>query len=82
MLGWAGPEVVEVDEGGHLRCVELLSNDLRVDWNSRDPDTGNTPLLSCLNRGEVEMAKILIRNPQVDLNVGNNNGDFPETIAR
>ena len=66
----------------HQRCVQLLCDDSRVDWNTRDSATGNTPLLACLESGKVEMAKILLRNPRVDLNVQNDAGKFPETIAR
>ena len=64
-----------------LRRVELLCEDPRVDWNTRNGDGGNTPLLYCLKCQE-EMARIIIRNPRVDLNVQNNDGEFPETIAR
>ena len=70
----------EEEEGDRLRCVEMLCEDPRVDWNTRKE--GETPLLFCLEEGQVEMAKILIKNPRVDLNVQNNAGEFPETIAR
>ena len=72
----------EEEERDYLRCVELLCEDPRVDWNTRDPRDGETPLLYCLEEGEVEMAKMIIKNPRVDLNAQNNNGKFPETIAR
>ena len=68
--------------GDHQRCVQLLCDDPRVDWNTRDSATGNTPLHFCLEWGEVEKAKILLKNPRVDLNVQNDAGTFPETIAR
>ena len=73
--------------GDRKRCVELLTADPRVDWNFRDPEDGDTPLHFCLEngeleRGEVELAKIIIKNPSVELNVQNNAGKFPETIAR
>ena len=68
--------------GDHERCVKLLTDDPRVDWNLRNPEDGDTPLLYCLENGEVEMAKIIIKNPTIDLNVQNNFGEFPETIAR
>ena len=74
----------ELDEGDGDRqtCVKLLCGDPRVDWNHRDPEDGETPLLSCLEEGEVELAKMIIKNPRVDLNVQNNDAEFPETIAR
>ena len=67
----------EGEAADQQRCVELLSADLRVDWNY-----GDTPLLYCLEEGKVEIARIIIKNPTVDLNVQNNAGKFPETIAR
>ena len=78
VLGYEGEE----EEGDRQRCVELLCDDPRVDWNTKDPSDGDTPLLDCLEEGEVEKAMILIRNPRVDLNLANNDGKFPETIAR
>ena len=54
--------------GDPERCLQLLTADPRVDWNTRDP-YGWTPLLYCLEEGDVETAEILIRNPRVDLNV-------------
>ena len=71
------PQVLDRD-----RCLEMLTEDPRVNFNIKHDDTGDTPLHHCLNEGRVEMAKILIKNPRVDLNVKNNAGDFPETIAR
>ena len=70
------------DCGDQQRCVQLLCDDPRVDWNTRDLATGNTPLLACLEEGKLEVAKILLSNPRVDLNIQNNAGEFPETIAR
>ena len=68
--------------GDRKRCVELLTADPRVDWNFRDPEDGDTPLHFCLRNSEVKMAKTIIKNPSVDLNVQNIVGKFPETIAR
>ena len=67
---------------GKLRCIELLSDDHRVDWNIRSLEDGYTPLLYCLESAEVEMSKRIIKNPRVDLNVQTDAGKFPETIAR
>ena len=62
------------------RCVQVLCDDPRVDWNTRSG--GRTPLFYCLEAGKEEMAKILLGNPRVDLNVQNGARKFPETIAR
>ena len=68
--------------GDQQRCIQLLCDDPRVDWNTRNSATGNIPLLFCLENGKVEKAKTLLKNPRVDLNVQNDAGKFPETIAR
>ena len=78
-------DALEEDEeyrGDPERCVELLTADPRVDWNFRDPEKGDTPLHFCLKNGKVEIAKMIIKNPNVDLNAQNIVGEFPETIAR
>jgi len=63
------------------RCAELLSEDPRVDWNTRDA-AGDTPLLVCLKKKKLDMARILLGNPRVDLDVQDSAGKCPETIAR
>ena len=63
-------------------CVQLVCSNPPVNWNARYLATGNTPLLHCLERGEVEFAKILFRNPRVGLNIQNKAKKFPETITR
>ena len=68
--------------GDEQRCLELLSKDPRVDWNIRDSYAGETPLLYCLKEGKAGMAKMIINNTHVDLNAQNNDGEYPETIAR
>ena len=73
------------NDGDPERCMELLTADPRVEWNSRDSRytyERNTPLLYCLENGEVGLAKSIIKNPPLDLNLENNAGEFPETIAR
>ena len=57
-----------VRSGDRLRCVELLSRDPRVDWNTRD-QAGDTPLLFCLKKNRIGLAKILLDNPRVSLDV-------------
>ena len=77
-LAWLA---VKALKGDPMRCVQLLSKEDRVDWNTRDED-GDTPLMYCLKARKIEMAKIILKNPQVDLHISNNDGKFPETIAR
>ena len=56
-----------------------------IDINCRWDD-GDTPLLYCLAEGgdvdRIDLAKILLKDPRVDLHVQNDQGKFPETIAR
>ena len=49
-----------------VKCVELLSKDSRVDWNIRN-DEGETPIMVALRNKEIEMVKILLRTPGVEL---------------
>ena len=69
------------EEWNSLRCVQLLSDDQRVDWNTRD-DAGDTPLLYCLKNNKFEFSWILLKNPRVDHHVQDREGKYPETIAR
>ena len=62
-------------------CLQLLSQEERVDWNSRD-DAGDTPLMFCLKISKLEMARVLLQNPRVDIHTANKEGKFPENIAR
>ena len=66
---------------GIVGCVQLLSQDPRVDINHKDTD-GTTPLMSCLELARVEMAKILLANPKVEVHTRNKEGKNAEDIAR
>ena len=57
-----------------VKCVELLSKDQRMDWNIRD-DNGDTPIMIAMKNKEMEMVKILLKTPGVDL------GDITNTKA-
>ena len=70
------------EAGDRDKIVEMLSEDQRINFNLADVLTGDTPLLHCLKEKKVEMSKIILKNPRVDLNVKNNAGEFPESIAR
>ena len=64
-----------------IRCVELLSQDSRVDWNVRDYH-GDTPIMTAIKHNKKEIVKILSENPLVDLNLVDREGKYVETIAR
>ena len=44
----------------------MLSRDRRVDWNIKNTQ-GDTPVMFCLKRNKIEMARCLINTPGVDL---------------
>ena len=64
-----------------IRCVEVLSQDSRVDWNVRDY-YGDTPIMTALKNKKKEIVEILSENPHVDLNMVDREGKHVETIAR
>ena len=64
-----------------IRCVEVLSQDSRVDWNVRDY-YGDTPIMTALKHKKKEIVEILSENPHVDLNMVDREGKHVETIAR
>ena len=67
--------------GDPLRCVQLLAGDERINWNTQNI-SGDTPLMFCLKNNLTEMAKIILGIPSVDLHIRNNDGKYPEGIAR
>lgn len=72
---------VEEIGGDRQRCIELLSRDRRVDWNTKN-GAGDTPVMYCLKNNKIEMARCLINTPGVDLNISDSDGQYPENIAR
>ena len=68
-------------ESDQFKCIQILSDDERIDWNTED-DLGDTPLLYCLKHKKIEFIKILISNPRVSLDVTDRHGKYPENIAR
>ena len=49
-----------------VKCLELLSKDPRMKWNIRN-ENGETPIMVALKNKEMEMVKILMKTPGVDL---------------
>ena len=76
-VGNSGPASVR----DQISCVEVLSQDSRVDWNVRDY-YGNTPLMHAIKHKQKEIVKILSENPLVDLNMVDREGKYMESIAR
>ena len=76
-----GQIAVESSEGDRQRCVELLCQDRRVDWNVKNKD-GDTPVMFCIKQGLTGLARCLINTPQVDLDTVDRDGKYLETVAR
>merc|ERR1711936_1132743 len=76
-----GQIAVESSEGDRQKCVELLCQDRRVDWNVKNRD-GDTPVMFCIKQGLTGLARCLINTPQVDLDTVDRDGNYLETVAR
>ena len=76
-----GQIAVESSAGDRQRCVELLCQDRRVDWNVKNRD-GVTPVMFCVKNNKIEMARCLINTPGVDLDTVDRDGKYLENIAR
>jgi len=73
--------VEEIDGVDGLGCVQLLSQDERVDINIKNSN-GETPITLAMKMGKTQMVKILLDNPRVDLDTVDKEGKFLENIAR
>ena len=57
-----------------MKCVETLAALERYDcWNVPDSD-GDTPIMTALKRGNIEIVEILLRCPRVDLSCRDKEG--------
>ena len=64
-----------------MECVELLAGVEEVEWNQKD-SKGNTLLMDALKMNKLDIAKVLLRCPRVDVTVPDNDGQTPEMWAR
>ena len=63
-------------------CGEpCVIRDNRINWNIKDSD-GDTPIMYCLKTNKMEMFRLLLNNPRVDLNTRDRDGKYLEDIAR
>ena len=69
--------------GESQRCLELLSEDRRVDpyWNVKNAD-GDSPVMICFKNDRINMATTLLANTSVDLDTVDSEGKHLEDIAR
>ena len=67
--------------GGGVECVELLAGAEEVPWNQKDQD-GDTPLMLALKWRRLDIAKVMLQCPRVDVTVADDNGQTPEMWAR
>ena len=61
--------------------VRLLAGLAEADWNDRDL-VGDTPLMVALRANMLDIAKILIQSPLVDVTITDFQGQTPEMFAR
>ena len=61
--------------------VRLLAGLAEADWNDRDL-VGDTPLMVALKDNMLDIAKILIQSPLVDVTIADFQGQTPEMFAR
>ena len=76
-------QIAVESEGGAsaVRCVRLLSQQRRLNWNMKNRE-GETPVMYCLKNNKIEMARILLSTPGVNLNTRDLQGKYLENIAR
>ena len=72
---------VESEGANSVRSVQLLSQNRRVNWNIKNKE-GDTPVMFCLKNNKLEMARILLSTPRVNLNTRDTQGKYLENIAR
>ena len=70
-----------VNDNLTVKCIEMLSKDTRVNWNNKNVN-GETPVVSVVRENNVELAKILLQVPSVDLEITSKDGSSLEQIAR
>ena len=64
-----------------MECVELLAGAEEVPWNQKDR-AGDTPLMDALKENKLDIAKVLLQCPRVDVTVADDEGQTPEMWAR
>ena len=58
---------------GETRCVRILAETGKVDWNIRD-EHDNTPLYQALVKGYSDIVEIIVKQPNIDYTVKNKGG--------
>ena len=67
-------------ENNYLSLLNIITSCDRFDPNTKDKD-GNTLLIICAQKGNIEVAKELARNPKIDLNCRDKLGRTPLHIT-
>ena len=67
--------------GASVEFVELMLGVEEVEWNDKDVE-GDTPLMAALKRNKLDIAKVLLQCPRVDVSVPDDGGQTPEMWAR
>jgi len=61
--------------------VRLLLKKTEIDLNRREPQNGRTPLLVAANSGSVDVMKVLLKQPDIDINATDYNGNNAGILA-
>ena len=75
---WIGERRV----GERLKCVRMLSKDPRVNWNIKNQEDSEVPIMFALKRDKLDVVKILLNAPGIDLKVKDRSGQTLVQIAR
>ena len=64
-----------------MECVELLLGVKEVDWNEKD-SRGSSPLMKGLMWRRLDIVKVMLQCPRVDVAIDFKEGKTPEMWAR
>ena len=69
-------------EVGNIQGVRLLLADFRLDTFNDENDHGNTPMMTAINKNQIDVLRQLVSHPSIDLETRNWRGWSLEEMAR
>jgi len=66
---------------GAINIVKWLLSQATTDINSTESSAGRTPFIHAIEKGQIEIVKLLMVQPQLDHNKPDANGNSPLTVA-
>ena len=67
---------------GNIRGVRLLLADSRLNTLNDENDYGNTPVMTAINKNEIDVLRELVSHPSISLETRNWRGWSLEEMAR